>query len=32
LQEGVTLAKSVIGSGKALAKLNQLIELSNKAM
>jgi anthranilate synthase/phosphoribosyltransferase len=30
LQEGVTLAKSVIGSGKALAKLNQLIELSKK--
>jgi len=30
LREGVALAKSVITGGKALGKLNQLIELSNK--
>jgi anthranilate synthase/phosphoribosyltransferase len=30
MKEGVTLAKSVISSGKAMTKLNQLIELSKK--
>jgi anthranilate synthase/phosphoribosyltransferase len=30
MKEGITLAKSAISSGKAMAKLNQLIELSKK--
>lgn len=30
LQEGVVMAKNIITSGKALAKLNQLVELSKK--
>ena len=30
MKEGITLAKSTINSGKAMAKLNQLIEFSKK--